>query len=136
MLRDMLAPGGLLFLTLPLSCLTPPLPPPSHSSATTARVAAAAARAAPGFDRAVFEALLTSPPLNFVLLGPPDSKVSEKVAFYCLQRPEGAQAPPRATTPGDAGIGGRAGRESDGKQRPGKVATKKGFCIALPRLPS
>ena len=107
MLKQMLEPGGLLFLTLPVSCLTPPAPSKlsqqdkmsasagmsssasvesSTSSAPSVFASSsAAARAAPGFTRAYFESLLTSPPLQFDILGPPDCKTTGKVAFYCLQ---------------------------------------------------
>ncbi len=108
MLKQMLEPGGLLFLTLPVSCLTPPEPSKlvqqdkilaaagmfssasaessSSSAPSVFASSSAAARAAPGFTRAYFESLLTSPPLQFDILGPPDCKTTGKVAFYCLQK--------------------------------------------------
>lgn len=74
--KKLLKEGGLLFLTLPLSCLVP-------SSGGGRK-----ARAAPGFDRQTFDKILTD--VGFTLLPPPDSKTSEKVAFYCLLRPVGS----------------------------------------------
>mmetsp|Transcript_55532 Transcript_55532/g.111366 ORF Transcript_55532/g.111366 Transcript_55532/m.111366 type:complete len:315 (+) Transcript_55532:102-1046(+) len=90
LLKQLLTPhGGLLFLTLPLSCLTCPGDAPSGRKA----------RAAPGFNKAAFEALLTNPTdgLGFIMHGTPDSKATEKVVFYCLERrdveaPAGANA--------------------------------------------
>jgi 25S rRNA (adenine2142-N1)-methyltransferase len=84
-LKQLLAPrGGILFLTLPRSCLTSPAEAAPGQKAF----------AAPGFDKASFEALITDPAhgLGFVMHGEPDSKCAEKVVFYCLERTEMAPA--------------------------------------------
>ena len=73
---------GMLFLTLPNSCLTPP-------EDAAARAQGAKRRATKGFTREVFEAILTRD-LGFEILAPPDSKLSPKVAFYSLRRGAGA----------------------------------------------
>mmetsp|Transcript_54020 Transcript_54020/g.123116 ORF Transcript_54020/g.123116 Transcript_54020/m.123116 type:complete len:299 (-) Transcript_54020:374-1270(-) len=68
LLRRLLRDHGLLFLTLPISCLTPPGPAAAGGKKT---------RAVPGFDRAAFESLLRQ--AGFEARSSPDSKTSEKV---------------------------------------------------------
>ena len=166
MLKDMLEPGGLLFLTLPLSCLTPQ---PAHelhgrgsggkgkgkgkdktrrgaatvvagdsgssSSSSSSSSSNAAARAAPGFDRSAFEALLTAPtPLGFALLPAPDSKTSEKVVFYCLQRrgPAAVAAGAGGAAAGGSSMGGSTRKAPTAVAKP---AMARGFSVVFPRFP-
>jgi hypothetical protein len=74
--HQLLAADGLLFLALPLSCLTPV----DERSASRMQKR----RAAPGFTRARCEQIFEQ--CGYRILPEPDTRVGEKVVFYCLQK--------------------------------------------------
>lgn len=189
LVRRLLEPGGLFFLTLPVSCLTPP-EELGATSAVDARARAGAgaqaragestagrgveasssdghengngedsgeaegeheggvegkgraaaveggsdqaaaqgvkARAAAGFDRLVFESILTHPRLGFEIIRE-DSRTAPKVQFYCLRAPATA-----ATAKEKAAGGAWSPPKSKGKGKKRGNKEKWEFSVVLP----
>ena len=190
LVRRLLEPGGLFFLTLPVSCLTPP-EELGATSAVDARARAGAgaqaragestagrgveasssdghengngedngeaegeheggvegkgraalveggsdqaaaqgvkARAAAGFDRLVFESILTHPRLGFEIIRE-DSRTAPKVQFYCLRAP----AATAATAKEKAAGGAWSPPKSKGKGKKRGNKEKWEFSVVLP----
>jgi len=148
LLERMLVPGGLLYLTLPRSCLTPK--PQQQQQQKSQREWS---RAAPAFGFARFEALLCGD-LGLALQPPPDSRdvtpsqpnggvsggaqqpqqQAGKVAFYCLQKPAAARAL-KARSESGGSEGKKRNKESGGGGGGGgeeEPASPFAFSVALP----